>query len=82
LPQIDDLCWEYKVLLAWSSVSAGLASFSISETEIEGKDHFKYAASTCRCHETRHASPDTASEEMVKKRGRIFHLQRLNQRSR
>lgn len=55
----DDLCWEYKVLLAWSSVSAGLASFSVSETEIEGKDHFKCAASTCRRHETHHASPDT-----------------------
>ena len=55
----DDLCWEYKVLLAWSSVSAGLASFSVSETEIESKDHFKCAASTCRRHETHHASPDT-----------------------
>ena len=55
----DDLCWEYKVLLAWSNVSAGLASFSTSETEIEDKDHFKCATSTYRRHETHHASPDT-----------------------
>ena len=55
----DDLCWEYKVLLTWSNVSAGLASFSISETEIEDKDHFKCAASTCWRHETHHTSLDT-----------------------